>query len=114
MPPVPAFFHVFPPRMILLLHRLPALLRLSLSFFSCFSKLPHPLATLQQRYHYTTTIILSHQPLHLSCHPLSTLQQRYHYYGRKEEARRMELKSCDELTRRFGSKTAASNAGRAA
>jgi hypothetical protein len=37
--------------------------------------------------------------------PLSP-QQRYHYYGRREEARRMELKSCDELSRRFGSRTA--------
>jgi hypothetical protein len=34
------------------------------------------------------------------------LQQRYHYYGRREEAKRMELKSCDELTRRFGSRGA--------
>lgn len=34
------------------------------------------------------------------------VQQRYHYYGRREEAQRMELKSCDELTRRFGSRSA--------
>lgn len=39
------------------------------------------------------------------------LQQRYHYYGRREEARRMELKSCDELSRRFGSRPGTAAAG---
>ena len=38
-------------------------------------------------------------------------QQRYHYYGRREEAKRMELRSCDELTKRFGTRQAASAGG---
>ena len=49
--------------------------------------------------------LLSSTTSHLSLvlHPLHSQQQRYHYYGRREEARRMELKSCDELSRTFGS-----------
>ncbi|KAL4430644.1 hypothetical protein ABPG75_005900 [Micractinium tetrahymenae] len=49
--------------------------------------------------------------LQQQCYNERMLQQRYHYYGRREEAKRMELKSCDELTRRFGSRSAASAAG---
>lgn len=41
--------------------------------------------------------------LQQQCYNERMLQQRYHYYGRREEARRMELKSCDELSRTFGS-----------
>lgn len=46
--------------------------------------------------------------LQQQCYNERMLQQRYMYYGRREEARRMELKSCDELSRKFGSKTASS------
>ena len=43
--------------------------------------------------------------LQQKCYNERMLQQRYHYYGRREEAKRMELRSCDELSRRFASRT---------
>ncbi|PSC74428.1 T-complex 1 subunit beta [Micractinium conductrix] len=51
--------------------------------------------------------------LQQQCYNERMLQQRYHYYGRREEARRMELKSCGELTRRFGGRTGGGAAGAA-
>lgn len=41
--------------------------------------------------------------MHSQCYNERMLQQRYMYYGRREEARKMELKSCDELSSVFGS-----------
>ncbi len=52
----------------------------------------------------------THTSAHPACLPfLYYLQQRYHYYGRREEAKNMQLPSCDALTRRFRSKQAAGN-----
>ena len=55
--------------------------------------------------------------MHSQCYNERMLQQRYMYYGRREEARKMELKSCDELSSVFGSgarKAQAAAAGQAA
>jgi hypothetical protein len=49
--------------------------------------------------------------LQQQCYNERMLQQRYHYYGRREEAKRMELRSCDELSRRFGSRTGTATGG---
>lgn len=52
--------------------------------------------------------------LQQQCYNERMLQQRYMYYGRREEARKMELKSCDELARTFGSGARQAQAGQAA